>query len=144
MSLEIIARDETGFVLVRNTDMFEQFTFQSEVPTKQGLLTTATYGLVYNELKYTFSCYSTVFILKSHKFMLCRQCVLLTCTTSDSNSYSYAMLQSHRLKNHTLLPAPETLRVTVGGSTTTQHAIVLAHGREMRPERVMVSSTGAL
>ena len=106
--------------------MFQQVTFQSEVPTKQGLLTATTYGLVYNELKFAFSCYSTVFILESHKFMLCRQCVLLTCTTSDSNSYSYAMLQSHRLKNHTPLPAPENLRVTMGGSTTAQRSIVLA------------------
>jgi len=109
--------------------MCEQFTFQSEVPTKQGLLTTATYGLIYNELKYAFSCYSTVFISESHKFMLSRVYVLLTCTTSDSNSYSYAVLQSNRLKNHTPLPAPETLRVAVGGSTTAQHSIVLAHGR---------------
>jgi len=108
--------------------MFEQFTFQSEVPAKQGLLTTATYDLVYNELKYAFSCYSSVFISESHKFMLSRECVLLTCTTSNSNSYSYVMLQSNRFKNHTPLPATETLRVAMGGgSTTAQHSIVLAH-----------------
>jgi len=80
--------------------MFEKFTFQSEVPTKQGLLTTATYGLVYNELKYAFSCYSALFISESHKFTLSRQSVLLTCTTSDSNSYSYAMLQSVSRTTH--------------------------------------------
>jgi len=129
LSLENIARNETGFILVRNTDMLKQFTFQSEVPTKQGLLTTGTYGLVYNELRYAFSCYSTVFISESRKFMLSRECVLLIYTASDSNSYSYAMLHSNRLKNHTPLPAPETLRVAMGGSTTAQHSIVLAHGR---------------